>query len=726
MDILQIPIVQVFGIWVAVSCLSGLLIFIIIKIFDAIFSIQSSTDQYHKNIVALLFFFLLNMVGTFYFQENYFEEEQMTTITKLPIPDDKISFESSVLENTNDLEASTPTVVKSFNMESLLNYLGVFWIAGALVFTIKMMGGYFYTRSLIISSQRSIPENWNYFVVERLEKLKIKGSVKVFESHRINAAFTFGYLKPIIVLPIGFFTSIPPEQIEAVLLHELYHIKHKDYLVNILTMTFEIIFFYHPVMWWLAKGIRKERENRCDDQVTQIINKKVYAYALLNMESYRQSLNHAIPFSNKHSNLKTRIMRIFEQKPEKNLGLKPFLSLLIMALFLMSFTFYKLDDPKIGSSKGTKALSKENLADLVDIEKSTENVLFKSENSRLGVLIEMTRNSLIAKSENEIGSLYIDDKSYALNEQHPFGENQIATTYELDADGSYHFFTREYFEIHSREIWKKDNEDRNTFVFDRNIDFFNFKPAKDFNSEQPRVIVEVSDEKRQDAVGNKNSIQKAEKKAADISEIKIPDPIQLRFQDKSKQNNDSNNLKLLKKLVKNFKADGNTEVQIKIDGKLIANGSDIEKALGTREINNIRIVMPSKDADMGTIDIITNDNQGIEVKEVPANEKVNTDDMAAEEGNIDSIQVYFMSEKLNYSGEVKYNAKKTSVLDALGFSDSDPLYVINDKIVGSRYKISDVDPNNIERLNVLKGKTATKKYGETAKNGAVEIYLKKQ
>lgn len=729
MGLFQSSIIQLLGIWVAVSCLSGLMIFLIMKVFDALFSNQSSTDCYHKNIVGLLFFFLLNIAGTFYFHDNSFQQRQAPVNTKVTRNVSDFNSDELVLQIPENM--ASPEKSEFFNVEFLLKSLGIFWLIGALVFSFKMIGGYFYTRTLIISSQSSIPNEWNHFINHQLEKLKISQRVGVFESYRINSAFTFGFIKPLIVLPIGFFTTLPPEQIEAVLLHELYHIKHKDYLVNILTMALEVVFFYHPVMWWLAKNIRQERENRCDDQVTQIMDKKVYAHALLSMESYRQSLNYAIPFSNKQSNLKMRIMRIFEQKPERNMGLKPFLSLLIMVTFLMSFTFYKME----GSKEELKSEEKTEVKD--DLKKTgepnqfenqpEEKVLFRSENSRLGVVLEMTPSTLIAKSENEQVKLFLDEKLYPLNQKLPYGENQIATMYQMDEGASYHFFSLEYFKSNNREEWDKENEHRNTYVFDRETEFFTFKPAQNKDEKTDKASVKEIKNSGSETIQNQSNIQEIENRPADLSEIKNHGPIQLQFKDRTYQNGDTYNIEILKKLVKKFGSDENTDVEIKIDGKSIANGADVEKALGSREIKNIRIVMPSKSAERGVIEIITNDVKEMQIEEVSADEDEfsGLEEVSVKEHSI-SIELYFESDKLNYSGEVKFNAEKENVLDALGFFDDDPLFVLNDKIVGSKFQISDINPNNIERINILKDKKAIDKYGEKAKNGVIEIYLKKE
>jgi beta-lactamase regulating signal transducer with metallopeptidase domain len=724
MGLFQSSIIQLLGVWVAVSCLSGFLIFLITKVFDALFLNQSSTDRYHKNIIALLFFFLLNIAGTFYFHNNFFQEKLSLDHNKVINTAPNFNADASVFKMPSNDSVGNPQKSEFFNMEFLLNSLGVFWLIGALVFTIKMMGGYFYTRTLIISSQSSIPEKWNHYIIQQLERLQISNNIKVFESHRISSAFTFGFIKPLIVLPIGFFTSLPPEQIEAVLLHELYHVKHKDYLINLLTMAFEVVFFYHPVMRWLSKNIRKERENRCDDQVTKILDKKVYAHALLNMENYRQSLNYAIPFANKQSNLKIRIMRIFEQKPEQNMGMKPFLSLLMVILFLMSFTFYKLEKPKLESKNESKAELNNDLKNIESLEKSDENILFKTEDSKLDIVIEMTKSSLIAKSDNNIVKLFLDENLQPLNQKISFGGQEIVTMYKNEEESSYHFFTTQYFESYDRNKWEEENKNRSIFIFDSSDDSAFLvrlpEPANSINDQNTGGNTQKSSERI-------DLINKIDNKPADLKEIKIHGPIQFLDNDKSYHNGDSNNLEVLKKLVKKFSSDENTEVKIKIDGKIIEAGADLEKALGNREIKNIRIVLPSKNAESGLIEIITDDIKEMQIEEIPAEEEEETGLVEiSEKENAIAIGVFYETKDGDYSGEMSMDAEKESVLDVLGYKSSEILFVVDgvEKKIG--YKPNNIEPNNIESITVLKDKKATEKYGEKAKNGVVEIYLKKE
>ncbi|MCR6679580.1 M56 family metallopeptidase, partial [Escherichia marmotae] len=79
----------------------------------------------------------------------------------------------------------------------------------------------------------------------------------------VKTPLVIGYLKPIILLPFGTIASLSPDQVEAILAHELAHIYRKDYLLNMLQALIEILFFFNPAIWWMSDYVRVERENCC-------------------------------------------------------------------------------------------------------------------------------------------------------------------------------------------------------------------------------------------------------------------------------------------------------------------------------------------------------------------------------------------------------------------------------------------------------------------------------
>jgi uncharacterized protein (TIGR03435 family) len=97
-----------------------------------------------------------------------------------------------------------------------------------------------------------------------------------------------GWLRPIVLVPIGVLTGFPAEHLEALLLHELAHVRRRDYLVNMLQSIAETLLFYHPAVWWISGHIRMERELCCDDlAVAATGDAYQYALALAGLEACR-------------------------------------------------------------------------------------------------------------------------------------------------------------------------------------------------------------------------------------------------------------------------------------------------------------------------------------------------------------------------------------------------------------------------------------------------------
>jgi len=129
-------------------------------------------------------------------------------------------------------------------------------------------------------------------LVEQLQSLKtlmqLNKKMEVYVSTKVKVPAMLGLLKPIIVLPLAMANQLDRQQVEAILLHELAHIRRNDYLFNMLQMLMETILFFNPMVWWLSAAIRKERELACDDMTLKhLSNPLPYAKALLLLEEVR-------------------------------------------------------------------------------------------------------------------------------------------------------------------------------------------------------------------------------------------------------------------------------------------------------------------------------------------------------------------------------------------------------------------------------------------------------
>ena len=104
----------------------------------------------------------------------------------------------------------------------------------------------------------------------------------------VEVPTVIGWLRPVVLMPASALSGMGPQQLEAILAHELAHIRRHDYLVNLLQTLVETLLFYHPAVWWLSGRIRVERENCCDDLAVSLCGDPyTYAKALADLEELR-------------------------------------------------------------------------------------------------------------------------------------------------------------------------------------------------------------------------------------------------------------------------------------------------------------------------------------------------------------------------------------------------------------------------------------------------------
>ncbi|MDN5289290.1 MAG: family metallopeptidase [Mucilaginibacter sp.] len=158
----------------------------------------------------------------------------------------------------------------------------------------------------------TIDGDWEKQVKVMADKMGIQRIVGIAESGIAKVPMVIGHLKPLILLPIGLITAMPPAEIEAILVHELAHIRRRDYLVNLLQSLLEIVFFFNPAVLWLSALIRAERENCCDDiAIAQTSNKVNYIRALVTCQEYRLSAPaYAMAIKGKQNHLLARVKRL--------------------------------------------------------------------------------------------------------------------------------------------------------------------------------------------------------------------------------------------------------------------------------------------------------------------------------------------------------------------------------------------------------------------------------
>ena len=238
----------------------------------------------------------------------------------------------------------TVTSIASYSaqeyLRSLLPWIVGCWVVGVVVLSMRLFGGWTYTRILVRSRSRAASEQWCHRVNVLRRELGIDRTIQLLETAAVEVPLVVGWLRPALLLPVTMFTGLSPDQIEAILIHELAHIRRHDYLVNILQTVVETLLFYHPAVWWISKRMRVEREYCCDDIASSRKDTLTYVAALSELERRRGVVvNLAVAATD--GSLLERISRLCGVSTSRASGRRPGLSglfvMVVLSITLMSY-----------------------------------------------------------------------------------------------------------------------------------------------------------------------------------------------------------------------------------------------------------------------------------------------------------------------------------------------------------------------------------------------------
>src|SRR5262249_20439178 len=178
--------------------------------------------------------------------------------------------------------------IRPVNITPLLPWMTLLWLLGAVFFSLRLVVGWLYTRRVRSYGTRPLEEGWEQTFRRLCDQLRAPRPARLLESALVKVPMVIGWLRPVILLPAGALTGLTTQQLEAIIAHELAHIRRHDYLFNLLQSVVETLLFYHPAVWWVSRRIRQEREHCCDDLAVAVCGDALtYARALLEMEQLR-------------------------------------------------------------------------------------------------------------------------------------------------------------------------------------------------------------------------------------------------------------------------------------------------------------------------------------------------------------------------------------------------------------------------------------------------------
>ena len=173
-------------------------------------------------------------------------------------------------------------------LEARLPWVLLVWATGVILLAVHFAGGWLLL-GRIRRAAEPVPPGLIVVTAETMaQRLGIRRRVTFLISARVVVPAVVGWIKPAVLVPAGMFAGMPAAHLDAILAHELAHIRRSDFLVNLLQCAAELLLFYHPAVWWVSRQIRAERELCADDlAVTVSGNRVTYATALASLESIR-------------------------------------------------------------------------------------------------------------------------------------------------------------------------------------------------------------------------------------------------------------------------------------------------------------------------------------------------------------------------------------------------------------------------------------------------------
>jgi beta-lactamase regulating signal transducer with metallopeptidase domain len=306
MENLFYNISQVLGITIIHSLWQGLLVWFALRLLFTCAPSMSSVKKHNVGMLAMLTISVW-FIYTFITQVQAHVWVDLTAATS-PVFLPHFAFP------INPVAHAAPSSYYNYVIEGYLPYVSALYFAG-LVFNLLRLGLNWQKISLI--KRTMIPaDEIQLYVDSFCQQLQINKYVSVNISRFVDVPCMIGFFSPIILLPISLTTYLSTEEVKAILLHELSHIKRNDYLLNLVQQFIAILLFFNPFAQLINRIINQERENRCDDLVVQTTAQPlIYAQALLKLEQTRQvSLPLALAATGKKYHLLNRIERIMKTK----------------------------------------------------------------------------------------------------------------------------------------------------------------------------------------------------------------------------------------------------------------------------------------------------------------------------------------------------------------------------------------------------------------------------
>lgn len=329
--------------WMLIHSLwQGLLLAIIAGV--ALVVAKKASAAYRYNL-ALILFLLFIITSGLTFVYEWTAAAAPATLT--PLAGNIAVNASSLFFNAHSVKQLVNSFTGYFSDNAPLIIL--IWFMVFLFKSVRMISCIAYNQRIKNYQVYQPSKFWVDKVNSYAKKLNINKAVKILQSGYIKVPVVVGHLKPIILIPAGLLAGLPAEQVEAILLHEIAHIKRNDYFVNFLQNIGEAVFFFNPGLLWISSVLREERENCCDDVAVAHTNNRVeFVQALISFKEHElYGAAYSTAFPGKKNYLMRRVVRLLNNKNKTfGTGEKVFfgLSVLILSVLVATVTVAQVKD----------------------------------------------------------------------------------------------------------------------------------------------------------------------------------------------------------------------------------------------------------------------------------------------------------------------------------------------------------------------------------------------
>jgi bla regulator protein blaR1 len=327
--------------WMLIHSLwQGFLLTILVGLIMVFTRQSKAVIRYNLLVGSLLIFFVCSIgTGVYVFANS----ENINTQIFLHLFDKQKGSDFSNAQNQNIFLLS---IIDFLNKNAgIIVNIWLFFILFSCLRSVKDISAIIQIRHKKITS---VEDFWEQRVEALSAKIQISKPVQFLQSGIAQVPMVVGHFKPVILFPIGLISAISQEEIEAILIHELAHIKRNDYLVNIFQRVLEVIFFFNPCIWWVSSLIKIERENCCDDFAISLTNsKKTYIQALVSFQEFHlQKPAFAMGFIGQKNRLLQRVLRIVDNKNKSlNDFEKTFVTFCLSVFGAVVFMSFQVSEP---------------------------------------------------------------------------------------------------------------------------------------------------------------------------------------------------------------------------------------------------------------------------------------------------------------------------------------------------------------------------------------------